>query len=112
MKKKKQKIKDNKGIQKFLAICGFARISYNGTFCEYHKEIKGDDIYDYQINGLDISDIDTIDEPCIFSENGIEPSETPMYRYSQEYPDFRSMIKGESKRGVDFSKGLKKYLLP
>jgi len=102
--KPQKKVNYSKIIQSFLKACGFECID-SGGFCEFLKEIKGDDLYVYQINGEDISQITTPNELVIFSENGKDPDKTPMYRYCKEYPNFKSMVEGESKRGIDFSKG-------
>lgn len=112
MVKVKKIIKTKKDIQTFLITCGFERFNsiYSGV-CEYLKDIQGDDIYVYQINGEGITDIESPDEMVIFCENGKNPSITPMYRYSKEYQNLKAMVEAESNRGIDFSGGLKKWSL-
>lgn len=105
-------VKTQKQIRTFLMDCGFEPAWPTGHGLQsYMKEIKGDHLYEYQINGCDISDIETIDEIVFFTENGIDPDKTPMYRYSVEYPNLKAMVEAESKRGIDFSRGLKKWNL-
>lgn len=110
MKNDKKEIKTQKDIRQFLIDCGFDPLwSDEHVLQEYLKEIKDDDLYVYQINGDGISDIENLDDTVYFSENGKDPSITPMYRYSAEYPNLKAMVEAESKRGIDFSKGLRKW---
>jgi hypothetical protein len=75
---------------------------------EYIKEKAGDELYCYQINGEGISKIESLDEPAIFCINGKDPSITPMYSYSKEYPNLKALVMGESHRNI-FKNGLKNW---
>lgn len=110
MVKARKIIKTQKDIRTFLIDCGFKPAWSEGNWLQaYMKKIKDEDLYEYQINGCDISDIETLDETVFFTENGIDPSITWMYRYSEEYPNLKAMVEAETKRGIDFSGGLKKW---
>lgn len=112
-------VKTGRQIETFLKAAGFTYLASKrdmanpyGSGCGcFVKEIKGNKDYVYQINGVGISEIESINEPVLFSENGCDPVKTPMYRYSKEYPDFYSMVRNESKRGV-FDIALKNYNIP
>lgn len=107
----KKIVKTKKDIRSFLIASGFKPAWCKESVTqEYIKPIADEDLYVYQINGEDITDIESLDEPVFFSENGKDPAETPMYRYSKQYPNLKAMVEGERKRGVVF-KGLRKWIL-
>lgn len=104
-------ITTKKNIRSFLIASGFKPAWCKESVTqEYIKPIADEDLYVYQINGEDITDIESLEEPVLFSENGKDPIETPMYRYSEKYPNLKAMVDGEIKRGVIF-KGLRKWIL-
>lgn len=107
----KKRVKTSKDIRSFLKACSFEPCTSGNGCCEYLKEISGDNLYVYQINAEAITDILFVDEKVFFSENGKDPSITPMYRYSVEYPNLKAMVEEETKRGIDFSGGLEKWLI-
>lgn len=108
----KKNIKSKEDIRQFLIDCGFDPAWGKGSWLQaYMKKITGDRLYEYQINGRDISEIETLEEAVFFTENGIDPSIIPMFRYSVEYPNLKAMVEAESKRGIDFSGGLEKWSL-
>lgn len=103
-------VKTQKDIQSFLIACGFNRsYSYINNIGHYLRDIEGDDLYIHQIDGEGLQDIESIDSPVTFTENGKDSSITPLFRYSVEYPNLKTMVEAESKRGIDFSGGLKKW---
>ncbi len=106
-------VKTGKQIEMFLRLAGFdylASLSKNTMYasgcCEYVKPM--DALFSYQINGDGLSEIKSVKDTVIFSENGADPSVTPMYRYSKIYPNFREMIIGEKHRGI-FNEALINY---
>lgn len=119
----KRIIKTPKNIEMFLRESGFDYFAslgkrgcpYPSGCCEFIADIKDNKkfdntIYCFQINGEGLSEIQSIDEPVIFSVNGKDPSITPLAIYSKEYPSFKAMIEGESDK-VDFSSALKTWRL-
>lgn len=119
----KRIIKNAKNIEMFLRDCGFDYFAslgkrgcpYPSGCCEYLADIKDNKQFDntlycFQVNGQGLSEITSVDEPVIFSVNGKDPSITPMYAYSKEYPNLKAMIEGESDK-VDFSSALKNWRL-
>lgn len=107
-------VKTAKQIEMFLRSAGFeylASLPKNGNYhasgcAEYVKPI--DNLYSYQINGEGLSEIKSIHDAVIFSENGSDPSVIPTYRHHIHYSNFIEMINGEKHRGI-FNEALKNY---
>ena len=119
----KRIVKTGKNVEMFLRDCGFdyfASLGKRGCAfpsgcCEFVANIPNDSKFDnklycFQINGEGISEIESIDEPVVFSVNGKDPSITPLFTYSKTYPNFKAMIEGELDKGC-FSSALKTWRL-
>src|ERR1700722_16576172 len=81
----KRILKTGRNIETFLKECGFvyyaSKLSGNNRYasgcCEFIKEKLGDALYCFQINGLGLAEIKSVNEPIVFSINGKDPSVTP-----------------------------------
>lgn len=117
----KRIVKTGKHIELFLRNCGFQYCAslgkrgcpYPSGCCEFLADIKDNkqfdsNLYCFQINGQGLSEIQSINEPVLFSINGKDPSITPLFAYSKEYQNFKAMIEGESDK-FDFSPAFKNW---
>lgn len=116
---KKRALTTANHIPRFLKDCGFdafeSKISlahnpYGSGVHEYWAENPNEKLYNYQVNAIGLSEITAINDPIIFSINGIDPSITPLPKYTKQYPSFIDMVLGEQYTGI-FNKGLLKWNL-
>ena len=108
----KRLIKTGKNIEIFLKDVGFSyfaslprKENQASGCCEYHLPIDKNRLF--QINGLGLSEIESLKDPVEFS---IQNTDTMMGEYNKEYPDFEAMVNGEKDK-VDFSVGFKRWEL-
>lgn len=101
----KKVLNSPENIKAFLRDCGFIHMTGGNGCHEYIAPIEGDDIYVYQINGIGLSEIKSVDQPVIFSVNGKDPSVTPLAKSITEYPNLQMLIDDES-IGLNFKKVL------
>lgn len=94
--------------EQFLKDCGFKHLAPLSGIHEYIREKEGDKEYCFQINGADLSNIESFNEIVVFTINGIDTSTTPMYCYIKQYPNFKAMIDGEKHRNI-FNDGFKNW---